>query len=570
MKRNLSELKSRRFDVLVLGGGITGAWIALDCAARGLDVAVIDKGDFGSATSAKSTKVIHGGIRYLQQLRVDKVRESAVERAYYHRAAPHLTQFLPFMVPTYGHGMKGKAFMQAGMTLYKLLSHGEDRLAGDPSKVMPAPYFMTRAQVLEHCPIGDPRLTGALVYYESHMQSSERMTLAVLDTAHNSGAVCANYVRAEGFTIDHAGTVTGAIVRDVDADDSFEIGAALIVNAAGPWIPSLNRTLSGADAVVTSTGFSQGSHLVTRQLVEKLAIALPTRFAGQNVVDRGGRHIFILPWRGCSLIGTSYVPARNGIDDPVIQQEEIDQLLNEVNRQMPGINLSQGDIRHTFSGIYPLNVGEIRETTYQGTGDYQIVDHEAAGHKGLISALGAKFTTARLVAEKVTRLVESKLGKALSPCETRDMALSSAGYSDLGRYRTQIRQRLGKQADNSQADRLVEQYGSGVEAFVDRIEADAGLAESLCDSRPNLVGEVVHAVESEMAITLEDVIYRRTGLGTIGYPGWNCVERCADIMAQLCGWGHDKKVREMESLDRNLLSEASVSCTPSQILTHSE
>jgi len=535
--------------VLVLGGGITGAWIALDCATRGLEVALIDKGDFGSGTSAKSSKVIHGGIRYLQQLRVDKVRESAVERAHYHRAAPHLTHFMPFMVPTYGHGMKGRAVMQAGMNLYRLLSSGENRIAGDPSKIMPAPYFMTRAQVLEHCPLADPRLTGALVYYESHMQNSERMTLAVLDTADRNGAVCANYVRMDEFIIDQDRTVTGVIAEDVEAGEQLEIRARLVVNAAGPWIPALNRLLSGVDPVVSSTGFSQGSHLVTRQLVKDLAVALSTRFAGQNVVDRGGRHIFILPWRDCSLIGTSYVPAAN-VDDPVIQSEEIDQLIGEVNLQMPELGLSEADIRHSFSGIYPLNVDEIRETTYQGTGDYQIVDHESAGYKGLVTALGAKYTTARLVAEKVSRLVETRIRNKAGPSVTRDMALSTAGYSDLATYTGKVRQRLVEYTEDSQAERLVEQYGTDVEALIGRFETDAGSAEKLCDSRPDLVAEVQHAVASEMAIRLDDVVYRRTGLGTIGFPGQTCIDRCADIMAQQLGWDDARKAREVEHLSR--------------------
>ncbi len=548
MKRKIAELKSERFDVLVLGAGITGAWIALDCATRGLAVALIDKGDFGSGTSAKSSKVIHGGIRYLQQLRVDKVRESALERAHYHRAAPHLTRYLPFMVPTYGHGMKGKAFMQAGMSLYRALCSGENRISGDPSKIAPAAYFMTRSQVLEHCPVADPSLTGAMVYYESHMDSSERMTLAVLDTADRNGAVCANYVRADEFIIEGDRSAVGMIVEDVEAEERFEIRARLIINATGPWIPQLNTSLSGKNAVVASTGYSQGSHLVTRQLVENIAIALPTRFTGQNVIDRGGRHIFILPWRGCSLIGTSYVAAGNGFDDPVIQREEIHQLIGEVNFQLADLNLSTTDILHTFSGIYPLNVDVVREKTYQGTGDYQIVDHEIAGYKGLVSALGAKYTTARLVADKVTRLALTKLGHASRPCATRAMALSSAGYQDFSAYKTQMKKRLGQYLDDGQTERLVYQYGSDVEALIGYFERDPGSASTLCTSRPNVAAEIRHAVASEMAIRLDDVVYRRTGLGTIGYPGPACIDQCADIMARMLSWDSGRRAAEVERL----------------------
>ena len=550
MQRRITELKDGRFDVLVVGAGITGAWIALDCAARGLTVAIIDQGDLGSGTSAKSSKLIHGGIRYLQQLRLDKVRESAAERAYYHRAAPHLTRYLPFIVPTFGHGVKGKTFMRAGLALYSLLCTGQDRIAADPSKVVPGSYFMTRAQVLEHCPLADPDLTGALVYYESHMDSSERMTLAVLDTADRHGAACANYVRACKFLIAQDQSIAGMKVEDVERGEHFEIRARLTVNATGPWLPELNRALLKDDSGVVSTGHSRGSHLVTRQLVKDFAIALPTPYSGQNVIDRGGRHIFILPWRGYSLIGTSYVAATSDVDDPLISREEIHQLLHEVNAHFPDQPITPHDIVHTFSGIYPLNVRVPKETTYQGTGDYQIIDHEAAGRKGIISALGAKFTTARLVAEKVTDLAADKLGQALPSCRTREMPLSTAGYSDLAAYITDMTARLDKYVDGVQTRRLVRQYGTGVEQLARFFEQDADAAVPLCASRPNVPAEVRQAVESEMAIRLDDVIYRRTGIGTVGFPEPACIDRCATIMAELLSWDTQKRAAEVERLNR--------------------
>lgn len=549
MQRRIAELKSEHFDVLVVGGGITGAWIALDCVTRGLSVAVIDKGDFGSGTSAKSSKIIHGGIRYLQQLRLDKVRESVVERAYYQRAAPHLTRYLPFMVPTYGHGLKGKAFMRTGMALYSLLCTGEDRIGGNASNTVPGPFFLSRSEVLDQCPIVDPNLTGAVVYHESHMNSSERVTLAVLETADKQGAACANYVRASKLLAGWNQSVTGMVVEDVERGDRFEIRARLTVNATGPWLQDLNRSLFDCAVGMTLKRQSQGSHLVTRQLLKDFAIALPTRYPGQNVIDRGGRHVFILPWRGCSLIGTSYVAARPDIDDPVISHEEIHQLLGEINAQLPDLALTTQDIVHTFSGIYPLNVSVLKEKTYQGTGDYQIIDHEVAGRKGIVSALGAKFTTARLVAEKVTNLAAAKLGKTSRQCGTRRMPLSTAGYSDLAAYTAQMTTKLKKYMDGEQTERLVRQYGTGVEQLVRYFECEKDAADPLCDSRPNLQAEVRYAVESEMAIRLDDVIYRRTGIGTVGFPEQDCIDRCAALMSKLLIWDEKKRAAEVQRLE---------------------
>lgn len=549
MRRGIAELSDRTFDVLVVGAGITGAWIALDCADRGLSVAVIDKGDIGGGTSAKSSKLIHGGIRYLQQLRFDKVRESAMERACYHRAAPHLTRFLPFMVPTYRSLGKGRFLMNAGMALYRLLCAGEDRHTGDRAKKVPPPFHMNRVEVLEKAPLLDPKLTGAVVYYESHMDSSERMTLAVLSTADERGAVCANYVAARGLLQDSRGRTRGLRVEDVDAGDEFDIRSRVTVNATGPWASRLNRELFGDAASVPTTGFSRGSHLVTRPLIDDYAIALPTRFAGQNVIDRGGRHIFVLPWRGHSLIGTSYVGATD-IDDPNVSQQEIDQLIGEINTQMPALGLTEADIVHTFSGIYPLTEAVLKEKVYQGTGDYRIVDHAAGGHEGIISAVGAKFTTARLVAEKTTDLVAAKLGKSTRPCGTHGLRLDCAAYDGLEDYAAHTAGALNTQFDAQQTQRLIRLYGTGVEALARHVGRDPALGRPLAGDRPNLAVEVHYAVQAEMAIRLDDVLYRRTGIATIGLPGQACIDRSAAIMAGLLGWDARRRQSEVESLAR--------------------
>ena len=338
-------------------------------------------------------------------------------------------------------------------------------------------------------------------------------------------------------------------VKDLEQSGEFEIRARVTVNATGPWAGMLDNSMFGSDAAVAATGYSRGSHLVTRRLIEDYAIALPTQYAGQNIIDRGGRHIFILPWRGHSLIGTSYVEAQD-VDDPVISSEEIDQLIGEVNRQLPGLGLSQQDILHTFSGIYPLQDANLKEQTYQGTGDYQIVDHAAIGREGIISAVGAKFTTARLVAEKAANLVAGKLDIGTQSCRTRDLRLSGADYADLEVYLNEKTQGFKGCLDELQVHRLIRQYGTGIEEIAGCMQRDAAMARPLCDSRPNLAAEVRHAVEAEMAIRLDDVIYRRTGMGTIGFPGDACVDACAAIMAELLGWDDERRAGEVRALRR--------------------
>jgi glycerol-3-phosphate dehydrogenase len=560
LHRQLGSLGSEQFDVLIIGGGITGAWIALDCAQRGLQVALIEQQDFGAGTSAKSSKLIHGGIRYLQQLRFDKVRESAMERAYYHRAAPHLTHFLPFVIPTYRSFSKSKAFMLAGLGAYRLLCAGENRITGDNAKKMPPSYCLNRRETLEILPLSDPTITGSVVYFESHMHSSERMTLAVLEHASQDGAICANYVAAKRPILSDDGQVLGIIAQDMISGQQFDIRAQMTVNAAGPWVPGLHHQLFDDNASTATTGYSRGSHLVTRQLIKNHAVALTTEYAGQNLVDRGGRHIFIIPWRGYSLIGTSYI-STNDIDDPIINREEVDQLLDAINHQLPSADLTCRDILHTYSGIYPLQEIKLDAKKFQGSGDYQIIDHAQTGHRGIITALGAKYTTARMVGEKVTDKVCRQLaaGSLSKPTDqqpplkhakrTRQIRLASAQYTDLHQYRADQSRRLQGLLSAPQVERLISLYGSDIEKLAQCMEQTPSMAQPLCDNRPNLKVEIQYAVQSEMALRLDDVIYRRTGMGTIGNPGSECINTCADIMAELLDWNTQRRSTEIASLE---------------------
>jgi glycerol-3-phosphate dehydrogenase len=551
LQRRIADLETGHFDVVVIGGGITGAWIGLDCAARGFSVAVIDQQDFAAGTSSKSSRLVHGGIRYLQQLRPGKARESALERAYLHRVAPHMTQFLPFIVPSYRSWKRSKPLLHAGMTAYQALCAGENRISGDPAKSVPSPFLMSRDQVLQKLPLEEPTLTGAIVYYESQMDSPERVTLAVMEQAYRLGAVCANYVKAQNVLFTQANKVRGILVEDLESGKSFEVSARLIVNAAGPWIPDLNRALfeNQLAPAISVTGYSRGSHLVTRQLIADYAIALPTKFLGQNVIDRGGRHIFIIPWRGRSLIGTSYI-ATTEIDDPTMSVEEVDQLLGEINRQLPHLALTPADVVHAFSGIYPLGESLLNENVYQGSGDYQIVDHAKSGYKGMISALGVKFTTARLVAEKVTDRLAAYLPLTANACQTRSIRLKCADYGNLEHYMEQQTREHASKLNANEIKRMVRQYGSSIDNVLHRAGSDPNLWQPLSKSQPNLKAEVHHAVKEEMAIHLEDFIYRRSGIGMTGFPDDECISNCTEIMSDLLNWDARKCTLEQEKLNR--------------------
>ena len=551
MQRDLDRLSRDEFDLLIVGGGISGACLAHDAALRGLSVALIEKGDFGGATSSASSKLIHGGIRYLQQARIDKVRESANERAAFQVIAPHLSRYVPFLIPTYPGLARGRASLTAGVAIYEWLTAGPNAGISDAAKKVPQADRGQIAAWLREVEALSPRErpTGASVIYESHLHSSERMTLAFLKTASANGAAVANYVQAGAF-VRHGDRVSGVDARDMLTGREIRIGARLTINAAGPWIGALDQKLGVGTLNRQVTGFSRGAHIVTRQILRDVAIALPTARRAQAVVTRGGRHVFVIPWRGCSLIGTSDRPHTGSPDDVHPTAEDIDDLLRDVSDGLPGAGLTRADVRHAFAGLYPLTESSLSDDVYQGTGDYQVVDHAARDRvEGCMSVLGAKFTTARRLAERATDLALRKLARPAVPCATRSTPLVGGNISDLPALTQAVERRLGHLGPDVVAN-LVASYGAEVDEVVPLgASAPQGL-ERLTPQRESVESEVIFAVEREMAVNLDDVVFRRTGLGTTGHPGLSCLERCADIIGVRLGWGADHKVQQIRQTER--------------------
>ncbi len=549
MRRELTALQDTTFDVVVVGGGITGACLAHDAALRGLSVALVERHDFGSATSAASSKLLHGGIRYLQQARLDKVRESAHERACFQRIAPHLTQWVPFLVPTQSGLFRGRQFLGCGMWLYERLTSGEGCDVSDPAKQVPPSAFVSRDELVRLVPelLAREDITGAQVFYESHLHSSERMTLAFLKSAARGGAVVANYLTVDGLLM-RDGRVGGVTVVDALTDNRFDIQARVVVNAAGPWLAGLNERLGIGRLRVPISGFSKGVHIVTRQVINVFALVLPTQRRSRSIIGRLGRHLFIIPWRGHSLIGTSDRPFTRGIDNVGPTEVDMADLLSDVNAVLPGLGLTRKDVLHAFAGLYPLTARDVYPDVYQGTGDYQVVDHGyVGGRDGVISVLGAKYTTARRLAERATSLLCGRLGRGTIPSRTCQTPLVGGEIDDLDRFTDDAVARHAEHLERNPVEHLVHHYGTETDAVVAAgLVGDLTLLAPLSSERESVGAEVQFAVEEEMAIKLSDVVFRRTGLGTLGNPGVECLRRCAVIMGKCLGWNEVRMSEEVQ------------------------
>ena len=529
MIRNLEALTARRHDVVIIGGGITGSCVARDAAMRGLSVALVEARDFSHATSSATTKLVHGGLRYLRTLDFALVRESLAERRHWQIIAPHMVTPVPFLLPVHG---TDRVTLDLGLTLYDILSFDRNRLPeGRPH--MAGHRRLARAEMLETEPVLDGLgVRGALLYYDCQMYAPERLGLECLIDATAHGALVANYAEAEACTTE--GQVHALTVRDALGGGTQIIRGRTIVNAAGPWADGVTARLLGHPNGPALTR-SKGIHIITRALTRNHALALIT----------GNSHLFVIPWRGFSLIGTTDTPFDGDPAHVALEPGEIDALLATANRALPRARLTRGDVVHAYAGLRPLISDSRAHSTYGASRRSAIVDHGAlGGPRGLYSALGGKWTTARHVAaEMVDRLLVA-LGEPHRPATTAATLLPGARFEAASALDATL---AGQAPSIPPASRelLVHHYGALAPEVAACVTEVPALAAQLAPDRAEIAAQVAYAVDAEMAQTLEDVVFRRTGLGTAGLHDPEALDRAAAVMAPRLGWGAAEIARQI-------------------------
>jgi glycerol-3-phosphate dehydrogenase len=388
------------------------------------------------------------------------------------------------------------------------------------------------------------------------MHSSERATLAVILAAVEAGAMAANYVEATGFLRDGA-RVVGVRVRDTAAMegrngdagrtlDEFELRARVVANMTGPWAPQVNDRLDRRPR--GRFRLSKGVHLVTRPLTRSGALALATRHQSDALLSRGGRHFFIIPWRGHSLIGTTNVPYSGDPAEVGVTEKDIADFLAEIASAYPAAAVRREDVRFFFGGLYPLVDKDVRAGVYQGAGKYEIHDHAREGIEGLITVIGAKYTTARNLARQAIDEVFRKLSRVPPASRTASTPVHGGRIERFDDFLDQAVLKDSSRGFGLGADvmrELVLCYGSEYSAVLKPLEEDPSWGRRVAEDRPIIGAMVYHAVRHEMALHLTDVVFRRTGLGTIGNPGGECLSACAAIMAKELRWDGQRVEREM-------------------------
>ena len=533
----LNGIDSASFDAVVIGGGMAGAGVARDLVLRGASVALFEKGDFASGTSSKSSKLIHGGLRYLELFDFKLVRESLREKKTLERLAPHLVRPLPFLVPVYRGSKRGLITVRLGMWLYDLLTPGSHR---ERFRVVRP----VDALALEPSIRADD-LRGAGYYFDDLLLFPERLCLENALSAARHGARVHNYCEVEAVTRG-AGGIDGVRVRDLLSGRVHAVRASVVVNCAGPWVDRLRELAGVSDAGKRVLRTTKGIHCMLPRMTER-AVYLSTA---------DDRMIFVIPWREFSMVGTTDTDFDGDLDRLSATREEVEYLLDAVRPALPDSRVAFDRVVYTYAGVRPLAFEEGASAS-KVSRDHKVVVEGPEGR--FLSITGTKLTCFRSLAEQVGDRVMGALGRHE---RSRTARVTLDGLDEeAGRLETRAWMDVSPEMSATGLSRetlqtLVETYGRAYPRILDLVRKLPDGTARLCPSNPEIVAQLHHAVSEEMTVSLQDFLFRRTAIGQSPCLGLDCYEAIGRRMRALAGWSSRRLEAELEAyqaaVDRSL------------------
>ena len=505
--QNLDRMGREDFDVAVIGGGITGAGVALDSATRGFKTLLVEKGDFGSGTSSRSSKLIHGGLRYLEQMQFGLVQEALHERAVLRRIAPNLCEPLRFLIPVYERGIQSplgssKLKLRLGLSLYDLLAGKEN--IGTHS-------WISVAEASRLAPgLNSEGLRGCFVYYDC-LTDDTRLVIEVIKAAAARGAVISNYAELRQMKI-AGGKIESLEIYDVQSQREVTARASVIVNAAGVWSNQVSQ-LTHEDPSARLRP-SKGIHIVVPAEKVRVNSAVLIPSLGEN------RFLFVIPWHGRTLIGTTDSDYDGDLDNPIANSDEVAHVVRSANWSFPSSNLKKEDVISSFAGLRPLVAGDGKATSDLSRKE-QILEDKF----GMISIIGGKLTTYRRIAEKAVEVVESRLGSRKSGREsTGNIRLEDGLTTELSGEGLSLSSDVLKNLENT--------YGGSCSGVLELVRLNPDLRAPLAEGLPYIEAEVVYAARHEMATTAEDFLFRRTRIALLDRAYESCAKRVKELIAE--------------------------------------
>jgi glycerol-3-phosphate dehydrogenase len=536
MSGRLADIDGRTFDLVVIGGGMAGAGIARDAALRGYRTLLLERRDFAHGTTSRSSKLIHGGLRYLELFDVGLVRESLAERERLQRLAPHLVRPLPFLIPVYRGAKRGMILIRLGLKLYDLLT---------PGKRTEHYRTTSREEVLRREPHLEPRdLLGAGYYFDDLLLLPERLCLENVLSAQRWSAMVFNYTEVTGITSreprgpsreGRAATAEWEVeARNVLTGEGARVAARVIVNAAGPWVDQVRR-LAGVDEGRRVLRTTKGIHLLLPRF---------TDHAVYIAAKRDERLFFVIPWQEFSLIGTTDTDFDGDLDRLAATREEMQYLLLETQRVFPTAGIQEEQIAYTYAGVRPLSFEEGRPASAVSR-SHKVVPEGRS--RSFLSITGTKLTCYRSLAEEAVDRVGLLLGRP-APCRTQRLALDGSDGEETLEVRlwadvSDLARRSGLEPQQIQT--LLETYGRRYPSLLTLAGRSPELRGRLCKQNPEIRAQLVYAVEHELTETLSDFLLRRTGIGGSPCLGRDCCEQIARWMGEIKDWSRERVEHEI-------------------------
>ena len=529
--RDFAQIQQTDYDVIIIGGGINGAGVARDAALRGLRTILVEKNDFASGSSSWSTRLIHGGLRYLEYFEFPLVRESLKEREVLLHTAPHLVDPLQLTIPIYRDRSRPYWKIWAGMILYDIFSY---------DKTLPVHRMLPKKKFQQLFRSVDPEnLVGGSQYYDGQVTLAERLCLENIFSAQNAGAIALNYVEVTELPIKDS-RITDVVCKDKLTGESFTISGsadAVVINTAGPWIDRVCQLGSkgGEKTPIGDTkknGGTKGSHIV----VGKFPGAPGSTLYVEAKSD--GRPFFIVPWLGMYLIGTTDIPYKNDIDNLKADNDEIDYLLRETNSIIPTAKLGRDDIKFTYSGVRPLPNSDGKKPG-SITRKHIIFDHRQEGVKNLFTLIGGKLTTYRNVGEEMVDAIFKRMKRSPKPCQTDSLSLPGAILPSDRRIQQAVTEYEPVLSVNT-IDHLFSMYGAKAVEVLALTKENPELRQLISPDLPDIKAQIVYAVESELAQNLVDILRRRTTLAMNGHYGMDLLSVVTETLQKHCGWTQEK------------------------------
>ncbi|MCM3030653.1 glycerol-3-phosphate dehydrogenase/oxidase [Niallia sp. MER 6] len=536
--RNLlkKQLKENKFDVLVIGGGITGAGIALDASTRGMKTALVEMQDFSAGTSSRSTKLVHGGLRYLKQFEVKMVAEVGKERAVVYENGPHVTTPEWMLLPFHTGGTFGKFTTSIGLRVY-------DFLAGVKKKERRKMF--SKEQTLAYEPLVKKDGLKGGGYYVEYRTDDSRLTIEVMKEAIDKGAAALNYTKVENLLYDTEGKINGVAVTDVLTGEKYSVFAEVIVNAAGPWVDSI-REKDGSRKGKTLQ-LTKGVHLVIDQSVFPLKQAI-------YFDTPDGRMVFAIPRDGKAYVGTTDTFYKEDPVNPAMTVEDRTYILNAIKYMFPSVNVTEDDVESSWAGVRPLILEDGKDPSEISRKD-EIWESES----GLVTIAGGKLTGYRKMAETVVNLVSGKFAKAnksFSECQTKHLPISGGKVGGSSKFDSYVAGIVPDGMDagltKEDAEAVARMYGSNAPVVYRIVKEQKASAEN---NMPVLLWAKVHyALEHELAMTPVDVLLRRTGLLLFGIKeAVQYKEEVLAYMASYYGWDQAEQLFYKKQLEKEIL-----------------